>query len=70
MVDGLRIAPLCLWFYAIGDLPLATAMTLNDMSSVWMAVAGMMLIAAAGLSATLRRDRGSITARGDPPHTV
>lgn len=29
---------LCLWFYAIGGLPLATAITLNYMSSVWMAV--------------------------------
>ena len=29
---------LCLWFYAIGGLPLATAMTLNYMSSVWMAL--------------------------------
>jgi S-adenosylmethionine uptake transporter len=27
-----------LWFYAIGGLPLATAMTLNYMSSVWMAL--------------------------------
>ena len=29
---------LCLWFYAISNLPLATAMTLNYMSSVWMAL--------------------------------
>jgi drug/metabolite transporter (DMT)-like permease len=29
---------LCLWFYAIGGLPLATAITLNYMSSVWIAV--------------------------------
>jgi drug/metabolite transporter (DMT)-like permease len=29
---------LSLWFYAIGKLPLATAMTLNYMSSVWMAM--------------------------------
>jgi S-adenosylmethionine uptake transporter len=27
-----------LWFYAIGELPLATAMTLNYMSPIWMAV--------------------------------
>jgi S-adenosylmethionine uptake transporter len=27
-----------LWFYSIGGLPLATAMTLNYMSSVWMAL--------------------------------
>jgi drug/metabolite transporter (DMT)-like permease len=32
------VAALCLWFYAIGGLPLATAMTLNYMSSVWMAL--------------------------------
>src|SRR3954466_15854985 len=32
------VAGLCLWFYAIGNLPLATAMTLNYMSSVWMAL--------------------------------
>ncbi|HOY37115.1 MAG TPA: EamA family transporter, partial [Piscinibacter sp.] len=31
------VTALCLWFYAIGNLPLATAMTLNYMSSVWMA---------------------------------
>ena len=33
-----RDARSCLWFYAIGNLPLATAMTLNYMSSVWMAL--------------------------------
>jgi drug/metabolite transporter (DMT)-like permease len=27
-----------MWFYALGNLPLATAMTLNYMSSVWMAL--------------------------------
>lgn len=32
------VTALCLWFYALGGLPLATAMTLNAMSSVWMAV--------------------------------
>lgn len=32
------VAALCLWFYAIGRLPLATAVTLNYMSSVWMAL--------------------------------
>lgn len=35
---------LALWFYAIGHLPLATAVTLNYMSSVWMAV--FMVVAA------------------------
>jgi S-adenosylmethionine uptake transporter len=32
------VCALCLWFYSIGQLPLATAMTLNYMSSVWMAL--------------------------------
>jgi hypothetical protein len=32
------VCALCLWFYAIGNLPLATAMTLNYSSSVWMAL--------------------------------
>jgi S-adenosylmethionine uptake transporter len=32
------VISLCLWFYALGALPLATAMTLNYMSSVWMAL--------------------------------
>ena len=32
------VGALVLWFYAIAGLPLATAMTLNYMSSVWMAL--------------------------------
>ncbi len=32
------VTALALWFHAIGGLPLATAITLNYMSSVWMAV--------------------------------
>jgi len=32
------VISLVLWFYALGNLPLATAMTLNYMSSVWMAL--------------------------------
>lgn len=32
------VCALCLWFYSIGRLPLATAVTLNYMSSVWMAL--------------------------------
>jgi drug/metabolite transporter (DMT)-like permease len=32
------VASLMLWVYAIGHLPLATAVTLNYMSSVWMAL--------------------------------
>ena len=31
------VISLAAWFYAIGELPLATAMTLNYMSSVWIA---------------------------------
>ena len=32
------VIALSLWFYSLGKLPLATAMTLNYMSSVWMAL--------------------------------
>ncbi len=32
------VVALCLWFYAIGKLPLATAMTLNYTSSLWLAL--------------------------------
>lgn len=32
------VTALSLWFYTIGQLPLSTAVTLNYMSSVWMAV--------------------------------
>ena len=32
------VVSLMLWFYALSNLPLATAMTLNYMSSVWMAL--------------------------------
>lgn len=32
------VCALSLWFYALAGLPLATAMTLNYMSSVWMAL--------------------------------
>jgi drug/metabolite transporter (DMT)-like permease len=42
---------LCMWFYAIGGLPLATAMTLNYMSSVWIAlflIGGAILLAPEG----------------------
>jgi drug/metabolite transporter (DMT)-like permease len=42
---------LCMWFYAIGGLPLATAMTLNYMSSVWIAlflIGGAILLAPQG----------------------
>ncbi len=32
------VIALCLWFHAIGGLPLATAMTLNYTSSLWLAL--------------------------------
>jgi S-adenosylmethionine uptake transporter len=41
------VAALCLWFYAIGGLPLATAMTLNYTSSLWLGL--LMLGGAAAL---------------------
>ncbi len=50
------VAALCLWFYAIGRLPLATAMTLNYMSSVWMAlfmIGGAVLFGAARVDSRL-----------------
>jgi drug/metabolite transporter (DMT)-like permease len=54
-------AALCLWFYAIGNLPLGTAMTLNFMSSVWIA---LFLIGGAVLAMPLRGAAG--TARPAP----
>lgn len=47
------VTALCLWFYAISNLPLATAVTLNYMSSVWMA---MFLLGGAMLLGTQRVD--------------
>ena len=50
------VAALLLWFYAIGGLPLATAMTLNYMSSVWMAlflIGGSVLVGAARVDGRL-----------------
>lgn len=50
------VAALCLWFYSIGKLPLATAMTLNYMSSVWMAlflIGGAVMLGAARVDARL-----------------
>jgi len=44
------VTAMFLWFYALGNLPLATAMTLNYMSSVWMAL--FLLGGAAMLGAT------------------
>ncbi len=50
------VCSLTLWFYAIGGLPLATAMTLNYMSSVWMALfllGGAVLLGAARVDGRL-----------------
>jgi drug/metabolite transporter (DMT)-like permease len=47
------VLALGLWFYAIGNLPLATAMTLNYMSSVWMA---LFLIGGAAMLGTAKVD--------------
>lgn len=47
------VISLMLWFYSIGKLPLATAMTLNYMSSVWMA---LFLIGGAAMLGTGRID--------------
>lgn len=50
------VIALVLWFYAIGGLPLATAMTLNYMSSVWMAlflIGGSVLVGAARVDGRL-----------------
>jgi len=50
------VVALMLWFYAIGGLPLATAMTLNYMSSVWMAlflIGGSVLVGAARVDGRL-----------------
>jgi len=50
------VIALSLWFYAIGRLPLATAMTLNYMSSIWMAlflIGGTVMLGAARIDARL-----------------
>jgi len=47
------VLALSLWFYCIGHLPLATAVTLNYMSSVWIAV---FLLLRAALQHTARVD--------------
>lgn len=50
------VLALSLWFYAIGGLPLPTAMTLNYMSSVWMAlflIGGAVLFGATRVDARL-----------------
>jgi drug/metabolite transporter (DMT)-like permease len=50
------VSSLCLWFYALGGLPVATAMTLNYMSSVWMAlflIGGAVVVGGARVDARL-----------------
>lgn len=47
------VAALCLWFYSLTGLPLATAVTLNYMSSVWMA---LFLIGGAAMLGSARVD--------------
>jgi S-adenosylmethionine uptake transporter len=50
------VAALLLWFYSLGGLPLATAATLNYMSSVWMAlflIGGSVLLGAARIDGRL-----------------
>ena len=53
------VTSLVLWFYAISNLPLATAMTLNYMSSVWMA---LFLLGGAVVVGTARVDGRLIAA--------
>lgn len=55
------VAALCLWFYALGNLPLATAMTLNYMSSVWIA---LFLIGGAVLLGPARGDTAAARSAG------
>jgi drug/metabolite transporter (DMT)-like permease len=47
------VTSLMCWFYALGELPLATAMSLNHMSSVWVAV---LLLGGSQLFGTSRID--------------
>lgn len=47
------VTALSMWFYSIGNLPLGTAMTLNYMSSVWMA---LFLVGGAVVMGTTRVD--------------
>ena len=53
------VCALMLWFYAIGSLPLATAITLNYMSSVWMAlflIGGAVMLGGSGAIGAPRVD--------------
>ena len=53
------ISALCMWFYSICKFPLATAMTLNYMSSVWMA---LFLIGGAALRIVFYFSLGGVVA--------
>lgn len=53
------VTALSLWFYAIGQLPLATAVTLNYTASVWMA---LFLVGSAWIMGTARVDPRLVTA--------
>ena len=53
------VCALMLWFYSIAELPLATAITLNYMSSVWMAlflIGGAVMLGGVGPASALRVD--------------
>ena len=53
------VCALMLWFYSIAELPLATAITLNYMSSVWMAlflIGGAVMLGGVGSASALRVD--------------
>jgi S-adenosylmethionine uptake transporter len=53
------VCALMLWFYSIAELPLATAITLNYMSSVWMAlflIGGAVMVGGAGTAGAPRVD--------------
>lgn len=53
------VSALSCWFYAMGQLPLATAVTLNYMSSVWMAlflIGGAVMLGAGARGAPARVD--------------
>lgn len=50
------VSALGLWFYAIGELPLSTAVTLNYMAPIWMAmllIGGSALLGGAGVDGRL-----------------
>ncbi|HZW75455.1 MAG TPA: DMT family transporter, partial [Caldimonas sp.] len=53
------VTALCLWFYAIAALPLATAMTLNYTSSLWLA---LFVVGGATVIGGRRADHGLVVA--------